>query len=118
MAYINHETSAKLRKALKEAFPEIKFSVLALSPNTLRVRIMESPYFDDGAAFSFSPYWLSAYFDGEQLAVLKKINQVVWDVCGWDEDWNPYADERFKYFMTVGRNGKPHVKTARKGEEK
>ena len=96
MAYINHETSAKLRKALKEAFPEIKFSVLASSPNTLRVRIMESPY-----------------FDGEQLAVLKRINQIVWEVCGWNEDWNPYADERFKYSMTVGRNGKPHVKTAR-----
>lgn len=117
MAYINRETAEKIRKALKEAFPEIKFSVLALSLNTLRVRIMESPYFDDGAAFSFSPYWLPAYFDGEQLAVLKKINQIVWETCGWDEDHNPYADKRFKYYMTVGNRNKPHVKTA-KGEEK
>jgi len=115
MAYINSETGAKLRKALSEKFPEIKFSVLAIIPNTLRIRIMASPYFDDGAAFGFSPYWLPAYFDGEQLAVLKKINQIVWETCGWDEDHNPYADKRFKYYMTVGRTGKPHVKTVNRG---
>lgn len=112
MAYINRETSTKLRKALKEAFPEIKFSVLALSPHTLCVRIMESPYFDDGAAFRFSPYWLSVYFEGTQLSVLKKINQIVWEVCGWNDDCNPYADRTFNYYMTVGKSGKAHVNTA------
>lgn len=52
-------------------------------------------------------------FDGEQLAVLKKINQIVWEVCGWDEDDNPYADRRFKYSMTVGNRNKAHVNTAK-----
>lgn len=117
MAYINRETSEKIRKALKESFPEIEFSVRANGTNALIVSIMESPYFDDGAAFGISPYWLSIYFKDQQLAVLKKINQIVWEVCGWDEDDNPYADRRFKYSMTVGNRNKAHVNTA-KGEEK
>ena len=113
MAYINRETSEKIREALKESFPEIKFSVRTNGTNNLVVSIMESPYFDEGAAFGISPYWLSIYFKDQQLEVLKKINQIVWEVCGWDEDDNPYADRRFKYSMTVGNRNKPHVNTAK-----
>lgn len=49
MAYINRETAEKVRKALKESFPEIEFSVRANGTNALIVSIMASPYFDDGA---------------------------------------------------------------------
>jgi len=115
MAYINRETSEKIRKALAAEFPEIKFSVRTNGTNNLIVSIMESPYFDEGAAFGISPYWLSIYFEGEQLSLLKKINKVVWEICGWDEDDNPYDDNRFKYSMTVGSRNKQHVNN---GEEK
>lgn len=113
MAYINRETSERVRKALAAEFPEIEFSVRASGSNNLIVSIMASPYFEDGAAFGISPYWLSIYFKDQQLAVLKKIDQIVWEVCGWDEDDNPYADRRFKYSMTVGNRNKPHVNTAK-----
>lgn len=115
MAYINRETSAKIRKALKEAFPEIKFSVSIENRMTLHVRVMESPYFEDGARFTVNHYWMDEHFEGQQLAVLQEIEQIIKDVGEWfdkSDVMTDYFHTAFYFDIAVGKWGKPHVNTA------
>lgn len=115
MAYINRETSAKIRKALKEAFPEIKFSVSIRHHMSLSVCIMASPYFDDGAEFTVNHYWMDKHFEGQQLAVLKKIEQIIKEVGEWfdkSDVMSDYFHTAFYFDIAVGKWGKPHVNTA------
>jgi hypothetical protein len=44
MAYINKEKVAEIRKNLKAAFPEIKFSVRNENHTSISVKILQSPY--------------------------------------------------------------------------
>lgn len=115
MAYINRETSAKIRKALKESFPEIKFSVSIRHHMALSVCVMASPYFEDGAAFRVNTYWMDKHFEGQQLAVLKKIEQIIQEVGEWYDNsdaMSDYFNTAFYYDITVGNWDKAHVNTA------
>lgn len=115
MAYINRETSAKIRKALKEAFPEIKFSVSIENQVTLNVRLMASPYFDDGVYTHINHHWMSEHFEGEQLDVLQRIERVIKEVGEWfdkSDVMTDYFHTAFYYRITLGRWDKPHVNTA------
>lgn len=116
MAYINRETSAKIRKALKEAFPEIKFSVSIENHMSLNVCIMASPYFDEGAKFGVNHYWMDEHFEGQQLAVLKRVEQIIKEVGEWFDNsdvMTDYFHTAFYYNIAVGKWNKPHVNTAK-----
>lgn len=120
MAYISTEKAAKIRKALKEAFPEIKFSVSKTNHISLNVRIMESPYFDDGEHCQVNQYWIKHHFDDNhaQRDVLLKIDEIIRAAGDYFDNSDPMTDyfhTAFYYDIAVGRWDKPHKNIAKRG---
>ena len=114
MAYINAKTSALIRKALKEKYPEIKFSVRIEHHSMLRVVIMESPYFENGVHKKLNHYWLHESYQGVTLDVLEGILAIIKDVGGWYDKSDPmtdYFNTAFYISMEVGAFDKPHKDT-------
>lgn len=116
MAYINKETSAKIRKALKEKFgKDVKFSVSISHHTSLNVVILESKYFADGARFDMLQYAginpLNNKFSDEQRNFIGRIDEVI-RVNGnyFDESdaMTDYFHCAFYYDIKVGSYEKPH----------
>lgn len=115
MAYMTKETAAKIRKALKDEFGKtVKFSVTIAHHSTLNVSIMQSPFFGDGEYSQVNQYWLEDHYKDqpEQLAVLKKIKEIILTVGEyWDESdiMTDYFHTAFYYNISVGKWNKKHI---------
>jgi hypothetical protein len=112
MAYITRETSAKIRKALKAHYPEIKFSVTIDNNSSLHVTVLESPYFAEGARASVNQYWIAEHYHGEQRAVLRGILQIIKEEGEWynnSDIMTDYFDTAFYIEMSIGRYNRLHT---------
>lgn len=114
MAYIDAQTTAKIRKALKVAFPEIKFSVRNHRHSSISVTILASPYFEDGMINQINHYWLERNYEGDELRVLSTIDKIIRTVGGHYDNsdiMTDYFDVAFYYNINVGEYDKPHSNT-------
>ena len=113
MAYINKETTKLIRNALKAEFPEIKFSITMRDHAKLFVKIMKSPYFEDGESNTNGFYNLRNHPTGKDVIV--KIDEIICKVGNHYDNSDPmtdYFDTAFYYDIDVGSWNKTHVKTA------
>ena len=109
MAFINKETSAKIRKSLKESFPEMKMSVRIQDHMALYVDIVSSPYFKDGDSFQVNHYYIDEHFEGNQRQVLNNMDKIVREVGEYynnSDVMSDYFDHAFYYHISVGRSKK------------
>jgi|TARA_R110000744_G_scaffold80035_1_gene157093 hypothetical protein len=130
MAYITKEEAAVVRKDLKKAFPEIKFSVRIKHYTTLDVAIMEAPYdfavreykdacipnrehrdnlVDQREYFTVNHYHLDTNQTYAQLPKLQKIAKIClkehWDKSEIQTDYFHCA---FYLNLAVGKWDKPY----------
>lgn len=118
MAYINKETSKKIREALKAEFGKtVKFSVSISNHSSLNVSIMESPYFKDGEYQQVNHYWIDQHFahNTKQAAFLNKIKKIIITAGEWwdkSDIMTDYFHTAFYYHINVGKWDKKHVKNS------
>ena len=115
MAYISKETTKLIRNALKAEFPEIKFSVTMRDCAKIYVRVMKSPYFEDGKHNSNGFHHLKNHHSERTQNVVEKIDEIIRTVGNYYDDsdaMTDYFDTAFYYDIEVGSWNKPHVKTA------
>ena len=111
MAYINKETSAKIRTVLKELYPEIKWSVRIQDYMVLHVTIVESPYWKDGDSFRVNHHWIEEHFSGIQKEVLLDIDKIIREVGEYfnnSDAQSDYFDYAFFYHIHIGKCDKKH----------
>lgn len=111
MAYMNKETATKIRKAIKETFKGIKFSITVENHSTLHVKIMESNLFDNGVEFSYL-HRDSSYLTEEQKVVVNKLHDIIREVGKYynnSDSHTDYFDCAFYYYVGVGKWNKKHV---------
>lgn len=111
MAYIPKERAKEIRKAIKKAFPEIKFSITVKHSSKLYVSIMKSPYFEDGEYIGYVK--VKNKFTEKQNEVIEKIDEIIKNVGNYYNNSDPmtdYFDVAFYYDITVGKWDKPHEK--------
>lgn len=112
MAYINKETTKKIREALKAEFKEIKFSVSMRGHIALSVSIIESPYFEDGEYTQVNHYHIDRNYSGIQKEVLNKIKKIILEVGEYynnSDSMTDYFDVAFYYDISIGKWNKGHV---------
>lgn len=117
MAYVTKETTAKIRKALKDAFPQCRFSIRKENYCALNVTVLKSPYWDDlDREMTVNQYHIDVHtgVDGwtkEQAKFLKKVDEII-RVAGDHYDrsdiMTDYFDCAFYYSIHVGSYAKPH----------
>lgn len=115
MAYITTETVAKIRKALKAEFPNVKFSVRKHDYSVVNVSVMKSTLFEDNAEFDVNHYWLknSGDYTEEQRKFLIKVDEIIrkeGDYYDNSDSMTDYFDTAFYYHISVGKWDKPHQK--------
>ena len=115
MAYIDKETTAKIRKALKAEFPNIKFSVRKDGAIALNVNIMKSDVFDEGEYLQVNHYYIDStdQFTTDQKEVLKKVNDIIKSVGDYydrSDIMSDYFDCAFYYHIGVGTFDNRHQK--------
>lgn len=117
MAYIDTATVKTIRQALKNEFPNIKFSVRKFDHTSVRVAIVKSPIFDDGVDEQVNQYWIDRdiRFTYYQRQVLKRVDEII-RVSGEHFDdsdsMTDYFHCAFYYDISVGLFDKPHEKTS------
>lgn len=106
MAYIDKEKSKEIRKQLKAAFPEIKFSVTIDNYTSLYCCIMEAPIrFTEEDYSQLNHYYLDRY---EYSNVLQRIS----DICNEgnhnnSDSMTDYFDVGWYFSLNVGKWDKP-----------
>lgn len=113
MAYIDTATVKKIRNALKEEFPRVKFSVRRRD-NALAVSVMKSPLFDNGENQSINHFWLRDIEDTEKREFLTRVDEII-RVTGehfdHSDSMTDYFHCAFYYDISVGKYDKSHEKT-------
>ena len=120
MAYITVEEVAAIRKALKERFPNCRFSVRRRDRQALSVSVMKSPYdfsnvLNDNGYARINPYLipsLIAQISEESVAFLILVRETILNVGNhWDESdiQSDYFNCAFYYDISVGQWDKGHV---------
>lgn len=116
MAFITSETVKEIRVALKNEFPEIKFSVRKEHHSSVSVAIMKSPYFEDDVSRQINHYWIKDTTDNEkQASVISRIDEIIRKVGNYFDDSDTMTDYfhcAFYYDIQVGKWDKNHVKVA------
>lgn len=114
MAYISTQEVANIRKSLKAAFPEIKFSVRkGAGSYSVNVSVMKSPYFDDGVKGQVNHYYINEHFEGKQRKVLNSVDEIIRKAGEWYDNSDAmvdYFDTAFYYHIEIGQWDKPHQK--------
>ena len=108
------ETAKKIRNALKEAFPEFKFSVRKPDSLSLRVAVLSGPL--DFSALKHSDinqYHLDMYRElgDEQYEFLKKVNDIIHsagDYYDKSDMSSDYFNVAFYYSIRIGDYDKPY----------
>jgi len=123
MAYINKETSAKIRKALKAEFPNITFSVRIQHQSSLDVAIMKSDinfsdYIQDGEFSSdrdnrsVNHYHLDRVKNPQHREVFQKIIDIIKTEGEWfdkSDIMTDYFHTAFYFHLSVGTWCKPYI---------
>ncbi len=116
MAYITTETVAKIRNALKEEFPNCKFSVRRRDRGlAVAVSIMRSPFDFSNLKFNtINEFHIDQYVEqiGQPAtAFLKRIDEiirVVGDHYDKSDMQSDYFNVAFYYDITIGNDDKDH----------
>lgn len=111
MAYINKETTAKIRKALKDKYPDYVISVTMSNHSSVNVAIMKSSLFSGISHVRVNHYWIEEHFPEEQAAFLSDVLKTVKDVGEWYDNsdaMTDYFDTAFYINMSVGKYDKAH----------
>lgn len=104
---MSSENIKEIRKALKKAFPEIKFSVRNEHYTTCAVSIMESPYFEDDMHTQHPRKLQEELYD--------KIDEVIRTTGGYynnSDAMTDYFHHAFFYHIYVGKWDRPHKLTS------
>jgi hypothetical protein len=113
MAYIDAATTKKIRVALKEKFPKVKFRVSKSGHLSLNVSVDASPYFEDGDIKDVNPYWVDKNYEGEQRDFLQGVLSTIKTAGEWydkSDIMTDYFDTAFYYHINIGGYGRPHKK--------
>ena len=113
MAYIDAETTKKIRQALKAQFPSCKFSVRKDGNIALNVSIMKSPFFDDGEYRQVNHYWLERNYEQDQAAFMKTVLKTIKEAGEHYDNSDPMTDYfecAFYIHLHIGQYDKPHVR--------
>lgn len=117
MAYISTQEVANIRKSLKTAFPEIKFSVRkGAGSYSVTVSVMKSPYFDDGIKDGVNHHYTNEHYKGQQRKVLSAVDEIIRNAGDWYDNsdaMTDYFDTAFYYHIEIGRYDKPHQKVTK-----
>lgn len=114
MAYMNAEHTKKIRLALKEKYPDIKFSVTCDSHSTVSIAIMESTVdFSDilegRKRCSINHYWIDRNYS-THAELFKGIMEVANDGNHDDSDlMSDYHDVGWYVDLEIGKYNKPYV---------
>ena len=114
MAYISKEETAAIRKELKAAFPDFKFSVRIQTLSAVNVTIKKSPvdfsnYLGDRSSANVSEYHHKNMTD-EQIDIFRKIFNIIKTapakVSGseWYDNsdaMTDYIDTAYYYYLSV-----------------
>ena len=114
MAYIGKEQAAKIRKELKELFPQFKFSVRIADHRSLNVAIMAGPidfravaphaFRDESYYCQINRYHIENTWEGAVGQILRAIT----DVCNRDNYDNSdiqtdYFDVGYYFHLKIGK---------------
>lgn len=115
MAYISAQETAQIRKALKEAFPELRFSVQNRHHSEVAVAITKgsidfSDILDARDHSQINHYWLENYGQHTELfeaiiMVIKRAGSEWYDRSDIQTD---YFDTAFYITLEVGKWNKPY----------
>lgn len=111
MAYINKETTAKIRKALKDKYPNFVISVTMSNHSSVNIAIMKSSLFSGITHEQINHYWIKEHYPEEQAAFLSDVLKTVKDVGEWYDNsdaMTDYFDTAFYINMSVGKYDKAH----------
>lgn len=112
MAYITKDTSAKIRKALKEAFPAFKFSVTISNGSSLNVALMQSDMFKSVTTYkSVNNYYLQSNYTPLEANFWEKVITIIKTVGDWydkSDAMSDYFDTAFYIRLSIGKYDKPH----------
>jgi hypothetical protein len=121
MAYITTEETKEIRKALKENFPEWKFSVRREHHSSVRVTILEGPkdfsdILHEHRAMTINHYWLNKYgkhepFFQKIIDIIKTAPAKATNGRAWydrSDAMTDYFDIAFYIHLELGRWEKPY----------
>lgn len=115
MAYIDANTTKKIRQALKSEFPTVKFSVRKRDSIALYVSVVKSDLFEDDTAVNVNHHWIdrSEKLNDVQRKFLLKVKEVI-ETAGehfdHSDSMTDYFHCAFYYHISVGTYDKPHQK--------
>ena len=106
MAYISATDVAAIRKELKAAFPNWKFSVRKTSGGlSVDVTVLKGTARFEGKNYAqVNQYWIDAHWaDAEDRAALKKINEIMHNAPGraGGKVFFDHSDAQSDYFHTA-----------------
>lgn len=115
MAYIDANTTKKIRQALKSEFPTVKFSVRKSDSIALYVSVIKSDLFEDGVAVNINHYYIERtdQLNEDQKTFLLKVKDVIETAGEYFDDSDSMTDYfhcAFYYHISVGTYDKPHQK--------
>lgn len=115
MAYISAKDTAQIRAALKEAFPELRFSVQTRHHSEVAVSIMKgsidfSDILGGSDTMQINHHWLSNYGRHTDLfeAILMVIKRAGTEWYDRSEIQTDYFDTAFYITMRIGQWNKPY----------
>jgi len=115
MAYISAEDTKAIRKALKTALPQFKFSVRNSHYTGVNVTIVSGPTdFGCGDHAQLNEYYPERYQDGDIFKKIVEITNTAGSRPNYDNSdaMVDYFDVGYYTHFSVGSWNKPFVKTA------
>lgn len=115
MAYISAKETAQIRTALKEAFPELRFSVQNRHHSEVAVSIMKgsidfSDILEGQEHVGLNHFWLENYGHHSDLfeAILMVIKRAGTEWYDRSDSQTDYFDTAFYITMAIGKWNKPY----------
>lgn len=114
MAYMNKEMAANIRKAIKEKYPNYKFSVAMTMPGYISVAVMSSDLFEGVGHISANKgnfYSVDRNSTKEEESFLGGLIALIKEVGGWysnSDTMRDYFDVAFGIELSVGKYNVPH----------
>lgn len=112
MAYINKQTAAQIRKALKEKYPKYTISVTMSNHSSINVAVIKSDLFADKRYSQVNHFNIPSTFKGKQAAFLSDVAETIKQVGGWydkSDAMTDYFDTAFYISMSIGKWNSPHI---------
>lgn len=113
MAYITTQEVAKIRAALKDAFPDFKFGVRREHGTSVYVSILSGPIdFSDIEHHDINPYWYDTHHRPQHVdifsAIFKIIKHAGKEYFNESDLQIDYHHVAFYYNLSVGKYNKPY----------